>query len=386
MEEIASLTPYLAPMALGTIVYVLYLFRDFLRSLFFASLSIEELGSILESSMSILKDCVWNKNFTIGWLSMTKIPVSLLQAGDEQELLTLDVGFYFGFYRWRPILVTVTDKQLHGFGDWVPRHPMIRIWTFRICKGVLIDFLKQAKSEAKPIDSVATGMTVDRIRGRFRHGFEGLFLPEGMSEEINNLVQWFDSKEGSDWYKKMHQPYKLVFLFHGKFGSGKTAIAKAISDVTNRSLNHIRLVTDKDKVDVSQETISYVLGRCNDVVLFDEVDKLFLEENKDSNRIDPATLLQLLNGDMLNGHIIVMTANDLTLIPDTFREGFLRARRIDRIYELNAPTDFQKVAACEYYGIEPNEIIQKAGSMAEVMEYIMQHMQNNRLIEVEKES
>ena len=175
MEGLASVTPYLIPMALGSVVYVLYILRDFFRSLLFASLSIEELGSILESSMDILKGCVWNKNLTIGWLSMTKIPASLLQTGDEEDLLTLDVGFYFGFYKWRPILVTVADKQLHGFGDWVPRHPLIRVWTPRIFKGVLVEFLKQAKQEAKPIDSVATGMTVDRIRGRFRHGFEGLF-------------------------------------------------------------------------------------------------------------------------------------------------------------------------------------------------------------------
>ena len=120
------------------------------------------------------------------------------------------------------------------------------------------------------------------------------------------------------------------------------------------------------------------------MVLFDEVDKLFLEENEESSRVDPATLLQLLNGDMLNGHIIVMTANDLELIPETFRDGFLRARRIDRIYELNAPTDYQKAAACEYYGVEPDEVIQNAGSMADVMEHILRQKQDDRLIEIEK--
>lgn len=377
-DSMIGVGAYLMPMLLAAGAYVLYTLRDFLKSLFFASLSIEELGSYMESSMDILKRCVWNKNFTIGWLSMTKMSAALLKNGNEKETLALDVGFYMGMYRWRPILVTIFDKQLQGFGDWVPRHPQIRIWTLRIFKNVLIEFIRQAKREEKPIDSVVTGTTIDRVRGRNRFGFEGLFLPEGIGKEINDLVRWFTSKEGCDWYYDMKQPYKLVIMFHGAFGTGKTALARAIADVTSRSLNHVRLVTDKEKVDISQETISYILNCKNDVILFDEVDKLFLEENKESSKVDPATLLQLLNGDLLNGHIIILTANDLELIPETFREGFLRARRIDRIYEFGLPTAYQKKQACEYYQVDYNDEIEEAKSMADIMDTIMKRVHTGK--------
>src|SRR5690606_32095405 len=96
----------------------------------------------------------------------------------------------------------------------------------------------------------------------------------------------------------------------------------------------------------------------------------FTEETKGS-KVDPGTLLSLLNGDFLDGQIIVLTANDLDLIPKDFRESLLRPRRIDKRYELAGVTEYQKIKACEFYGIRYCEKVEDMNSMAEVMEYIM---------------
>lgn len=364
---------FLWPILLASILYIVYKVSDFLRCMLFVSLTVEELGSFMEVIMEILKEHVWNKNWIIGGLSMTKVTAALIKYKKESELLALDSGFYIGRYRSKWIFVTVIDKQLNGFGDWVPRHPLIKIHTMRWNQKILLEFIQQAKQEEKPIDNFATGFHSQHIQGRKRSGFNGIFLPSGMKEEIKSQVEWFCSKEGEAWYRAIHQPYKLVYLFHGSAGSGKTALARAIADVTQRSLTHVRLLSTRENLDISHETVSFVAACHNDVILFDEIDKIFIKDCT-GNKVDPGTLLGLLNGDLLHGQIIILTANNLEAIPEEFRFSFLRCRRIDRIYEFTHPTEEQKQEACEYYSVAYDNEIAIKQSMADVMDCIMRRL------------
>lgn len=88
------------------------------------------------------------------------------------------------------------------------------------------------------------------------------------------------------------------------------ALARAIADVTYRSLTHVRLVSTTEDSNISHETAISVAKARNDVILMDEIDKLFLPQTR-GNIVDPATLLTLLNGDILDGQIIILTANDV---------------------------------------------------------------------------
>lgn len=357
-------------MALAAIGYILYTFRDFMKCLFFVSMTIEELGSFMEVTMDILKKCVWNKNWIVGKYSMIKNSAGNIKLSREEDTFGLSTGFYVGTYKRIPFLAIVTDNVLNGFGDWVPRHPGITFIMFRWHQKHLWELLKEIRLEEKPTDNFVTGFNTETINGRSRSGFKSLFLPEGIGEEIENYVKWFVTPEGEEWYRKMNQPYKLSILLYGSVGTGKTAIARAISDVTQRSLTHVRLVTAQENRDISHETVCYIAGSRNDVILFDEIDKLF-SDNVQGSKVDPGTLLSLLNGDLLDGQIIVLTANDLNLIPEDFRESLLRPRRIDKKYELKGITEYQKKAACKFYKIQYSEKVQKMQSMAEVMEHIM---------------
>lgn len=364
----------LLPLLIGAAGYILYQIRTFLQCLFFASVHVEELGCFMEAAMSKLRGVVWNPNWTIGRYSMVKKPSDNIRFGREKTEFSLDSGFYIGRYKGTWILVVISDVHYQGFGDYLPRHPGIRLISWRWSSKVLWDFIKEVKKEELPIDEYATGWNSEVIRGRKRSGFDGVFLPQGVKEEIMTLVQWFCSEEGEQWYRDMHQPYKLVLMFHGSAGSGKTAIARAIADHSQRSLSHIRLVAQTDQRDISHETVAYVCGCRNSVILMDEIDKLFLADTA-GHKVDPATLLQLLNGDLLYGHIIVLTANDLSLIPETFRGALLRSRRIDRIYEFQNPDQYQKQQACEFYGVQFDEEIDGKETMACVMDAIMQRVE-----------
>ena len=373
----------LLPLLFAAAGYVLFTLRDFLRSLFFVSLTVEELGSFMEATIETLRPGLWNKNWLLGHLSMTKVSADRVRLGREEETLGLDVGFYLGAYRRRPVIVTVADEQLKGFGDWVPRHPMIRVWTFRPFGRILIDFIREVKERERPVDLFATGSSTTQIHGRVRSGFEGLFLPGDMATDVERHVRWFVSPEGEAWHRERHQPYKLVYLLHGQPGTGKSALARAIADVTRRTLVHMRLVTSGDG-DLSHEVVSFIAGLKNSVVLFDEVDKLFLEINDTSKRLDPATLLGLLNGELLDGQILVLTANDLTLIPEGFRDALLRARRVDVTHEFGPPSEAQRRAACAFYGVDLTPRIAAAASMSDVLEAVLDESRR-RSIPIEPE-
>ena len=361
----------LLPLAIAAAGYVLFTVRDFLRSLVFASLTVEELGSFMEATVETLRPHLLNKNWLLGHLSMTKVSADRVRLGREEETLGLDTGFYLGWYRRRPILVTVADEQLQGFGDWVPRHPMIRVWTLRPFAKLLIEFVREVKERERPVDLFTTGAHTTQIHGRVRSGFGGLFLPGDMAAEVERHVRWFVSPDGERWHRERHQPYKLVYLLHGAPGTGKSALARAIADVTRRTLVHMRLVSSGDG-DLSHEVVSFIAGVKNSVVLFDEVDKLFLTENESSKRLDPATLLGLLNGELLDGQILVLTANDLSLIPETFRDALLRSRRVDVTYEFGPPTEGQRRAACEFYGVDLSRRVATAERMSDVLEAVME--------------
>lgn len=362
------------PLILGALGYAAYLLRDFVSCILFASINIEELGSFVDSTMLILKKSVWNKNWIVGRYSITKTSTDSVRLNRETDSLGLDSGWYIGRYKGKGILVVISDVQISGFGDWIPRHPSIKVFTMRWNSNILFQFMKEAKAAEKPIDNYTTGSKSEVIQGRNRCGFDGIFLPDNLKNELITMVTWFVSKAGEQWYNKMKQPYKLVLMFHGAPGMGKTAIARAIADVTQRSLTHVRLISNAERVDISHDTVANVASCRNDVILIDEIDKLFLKQNEKASAVDPATLLGLLNGDLLDGQIIVLTANDLTLIPEEFRGSLLRSRRVDQSYHFELPTDQQKIDACKYFNVDFNEEIQSKATMADVMDVIMNRL------------
>ncbi len=359
------------PAIFGAAGYLLYSIKDFLFNCIFVSLKIEELGSFMETTVMVLKNQVLNQKWAIGRFSMVHISTEEIKKDREMDNCCLDAGIYFGIYKDKYIIVTIDDKTSISMWDYMPRHPVITIIAFRWNSWIFKDLLSKIKEEERPIDLFATGFECQKIRGRQRHGFEGLFLPHEMENEIKDLVLWFISPKGEQWYRKMKQPYKLVLLFYGIPGTGKTAIAKAIADITRRSLIHMKLISSKENKDISHEIACMSVDCKNDILLYDEIDKLFLEENKEVSKIDPATLLQILNGDFLDGHILILTLNDLDRIPESFRNSLIRSRRVDRKFELGMATRDQKERACAFYGIKYSKRINRLTTMADVIEHLM---------------
>lgn len=355
-----TLGAFLIPILFSILLFFIYKIRDFLQSLFFVSLTIEELGSFTKTIINVISPNIYNINYAIGSHSVFKSSV-------KEDTFYLNPGFYFGFYKRKFILLRIQDWNPQASSE--VRHPIISLMFFRWNKKILLNLLDEIIKEDAPVDYYVSHYNWISI-ARKRYGFEGLFFDKNLKEEIIKLVSWFVSKEGSEWYHFMRQSYKLVLLFHGPPGSGKTALAKAIADITNRSLVTMKLSSIRKDVDIGTSVISNLSHFSNSVILFDEIDKLFIEET-DGSKIDPTTLLGILNGDFLNGQILIITANELERIPESFRESMLRHRRIDVKYEIDAPTSEQLEAVCSYHNLCYTDLVGNSASMAEVVEKIM---------------
>src|SRR5690606_7155798 len=107
------------PMVLAAGGYILYTLRSYLISILFVSMTIEELGSFMEVTMDMLKECVCNKNWIVGRYSLIKHSAENIKLLKEQEAFGLDTGFYIGLFKRKPFVAIIEEKVLNGYGDWV---------------------------------------------------------------------------------------------------------------------------------------------------------------------------------------------------------------------------------------------------------------------------
>lgn len=377
-----SLSVWLWPMVLGGLGVLAYKTRDAIMAAFVTSLEIQESGPFMDAVMDVLRKAVWAPRWVTGTQSMYRKESDQLLHRNTEDMLGLQPGWYLARLPCGlcGVTVAVVGKTLHDINN--SQYPAVTISVWRWQRARLFSLLhtfKAAERSADEFFSAQGGMCSWRFYGRPRTGFQSLFLPAGMSEELQELVSWFVSVEGRHWYRSMGQAYKLVILLHGPPGTGKTATARAIADVTNRTLVTLPLLLGSQPARAPDmfarqgggggPDLRWELYRSNcKVALLDELDKAFLACEGTPN---VSELLSVLDGAYADGMILVLTANDLTAIPEPLRASLLRPRRIDRCYEVGLPTAEQKAQACAHFKVVCDDEILAQASMADVMGLIM---------------
>lgn len=341
----------------GLAISLYKIIKDYFLSLITYSLTIEDKRNL--------------GNYFIDFLSKNKVVNSNYNAGehcfiyDPSKPLCLSPGFYYLIYKSKLIFLKIDDFIPNNAGWDLKRHPIIKLITFRWNKYIIDELFIEA-NKPNPMDSFVCGNQIANIGDRYRDGFKNLILPDNLTERFTTLTTWFYSKKGKETFSKLSQPYKYVILLSGLPGTGKTSIAKAISDVAIKNFTNLKIVSD-NQCDISSETIGFLIRNPDSIILIDEIDKLFQIECK--SKLDITSLHAILNGDYSHGHIIILTANNLDLIPEQYRESLFRSKRIDFIYDFGPATKEQRNEVIKRYNINPVDI-EDCIVMSDIMEKV----------------
>lgn len=216
----------------------------------------------------------------------------------------------------------------------------------------------------------AQGTSWTQRTWRNRRKLSTIVLKEGQMDVIKDQLDWFMANE--DWYAQRGLPYKLIFLFHGPPGTGKSAMMNGISTYLKRPYRHnlsLSAITSDSAFRSLTDTIDYSstvvycddLDTLNDVVL-DRAHKKKKEDEKDTVKKDTlklGTLLEWMDGDMCHG----LVAGFMTNFPERLDSAFVREGRIDLSERLDFCDDFQLRGLFQsFYGRLPNGIDEKTWS------------------------
>lgn len=170
-----------------------------------------------------------------------------------------------------------------------------------------------------------------------------LSLTDETMDVVGAVRRWFKSK---DWYATRQIPWRFGVLLHGRPGTGKSSLTKALA----QSLNVPLVVMDISTMDNEEFHASYqrALGHAPAIVLMEDIDAVFHgRDNVAAEKGQGLTfdcLLNVISGvEKSDGILLVVTTNDLSKIDPALgvQSGGTSSRpgRIDRVIELPALTE-----------------------------------------------
>ena len=168
----------------------------------------------------------------------------------------------------------------------------------------------------------------------------------GYTAEKKELKQIADTLRNKDAYKKLGVSAPRGLLLYGKPGVGKSLMASAIIEASERT----SFVCRKDKPNIEfvkeiKSTFDKAIAEAPSIVYLDDMDKFTNGDEKHRDAEEYVTVQSCIDQAKNSDVFVLATANNLHCLP----YSLLRAGRFDRIMEIETPSGQNAIRIIAHY-------------------------------------
>ncbi len=191
----------------------------------------------------------------------------------------------------------------------------------------------------------------------------------GYQHIVDELKRLCDLLTNKEKYTKLGVEIPQTLLLYGEPGVGKTLMAKALIDESNRKCIYCSKTTpDGQFVEQIQKSFAEAVNQAPSILFLDDMDK-FAEDNLqyNCNKEEFVTIQSCLEEIRGKDVFVIATANDIDYLP----ESLLRTGRFGRKLKVKAPTHADAVKIISHY-LSRKPI--KCEVSAESLAYVLSNM------------